>query len=112
MYNDLPPDPISRVDVLSAYRFIRTIVELGVSFPSLMFGDDGSVGMYWDNDIQYADVEIESNNTLINFQYDFIISLFSRDRADGHENYIEFKIDEVNKEWVEKNLSAFMKGNK
>lgn len=112
MYNDLPPDPISRVDVFSAYKFIRTIAKLGVDLPSLMFGDDGSVGMYWDNDIQYADVEIESTNVLIGYEYDFTISLFSRDRVGKHENYIEFKIDEVNKEWVEKNLSAFMKGNK
>lgn len=93
-------DTIFKEDVLTAYAFIKKIVtEFRVKPPTLMFGDDGSVGMYWDDDVFYVDVEVERGSD--------VMTIYTRVRGGGVQHFSTFKIGSVDQIWVGHHLHAF-----
>jgi len=92
-------EPIHREDVLTMYGFIKKITELGVKLPTLMFSDNGTVGVYWDDNVSYADVDLERAGKLF--------AIYTRFRPDHTDFFADFTVDEVNQEWVNTHLLAF-----
>lgn len=77
-----------------------------VSVPVPMTGtdevkEDNRPGIYWDNDVWYADIDMNEDNKTF--------SLYARDRPKEVEIWIaEFTVEEVTPEWVATNLAAFI----
>ena len=94
-------DTIFKEDVLAAYAFIKKIVtEFRVKPPALMFGDDGSVGMYWDDDEYYVDVEVE--------RCVGILTIYTRARTvTTAQHFSTFKTEDIDQKWVDVHLSPF-----
>ncbi len=94
-------DTIFKEDVLAAYAFIKKIVtEFRVKPPTLMFGDDGSVGMYWDDDEYYVDVEVERGVG--------ILTIYTRARTvTTAQRFSTFKTEDIDQKWVDVHLSPF-----
>ena len=94
-------DTIFKEDVLAAYAFIKKIVtEFRVKPPTLMFGDDGSVGMYWDDDEYYVDVEVERGVG--------ILTIYTRGRTvTTAQRFSTFKTEDIDQKWVDVHLSPF-----
>jgi hypothetical protein len=99
MYNDQPPVPPNPEHLQLRTNFIDKLLVLGIAKPVTMEGDDGSVGMYWDNDVLYADVDVDEDGTL---------SIFTRSRSADIEGFEDkITLDMVTESWVTTWLNAF-----
>lgn len=97
------PGLISSTEDISAAAEILRILPAGLPLPTLMRNDDGQIGMYWDNDQAYADINIEPGRTL---------SLFSRSRLSGKETFIDtISLASFTPSWAFENLSLLIGDN-
>lgn len=86
-------------DIRTASDFIK-ILPGGIPLPTLMRNDDGHIGMYWDNDDAYIDINIDHGSTL---------SLFSRIRSTGEETFIpSIPLASTTPDWAFENLAALV----
>jgi len=69
----------SASDIELAKEFVASIPAV-YPIPKAMLSGDGIVGLYWDDVFMYVDIQFESDHTL---------SIFSRDRASGKEEFID-----------------------
>lgn len=100
-------DTIFKEDVLAAYAFIKKIVtEFRVKPPTLMFGDDGSVGMYWDDDVYYVDVEVERGVGILTI-YTRTRTVTTAQRFLTAQRFSTFKTEDIDQKWVDVHLSPF-----
>ncbi|KJV06226.1 hypothetical protein [Methylocucumis oryzae] len=81
--------PPASTDIESAINFANLIPPI-FPMPKAMLSSDGEVGLYWDDNIAYIDLQFESDQTL---------SIFSRDRSSGKETFIEADITTIDSEW-------------
>ena len=81
--------PPTSTDIESAINFVNSIPSI-FPMPKAMLSSDGEVGLYWDDNIAYIDLQFESDQTL---------SIFSRDRSSGKEKFIEADIATIDSEW-------------
>lgn len=94
-------EPVSAVeDVLAANEFLRKLPG-SISLPTLMRNDSGDIGMYWDNDAVYIDVDIETSST---------VSLYVRNLATNEQSIVEdVSIDQISTDWFEANIGKLLK---
>lgn len=86
-------------DVRTASMFLKTF-PAGVPLPVLMRSDDGQIGMYWDIDDIYIDINIDPASTL---------SMFSRVRSTGVEHFIEeISLNTVTADWISENIGSLI----
>jgi len=84
-------------DIAAAISLIRALPS-GIPLPVLMRNDEGRLGMYWDNDDVYVDIDIDGGGTL---------SLFSRMRSSGAEQFLRgVAVDQVDAAWAYLHLGA------
>lgn len=84
-------------DIATAIAVIQTLPS-GIPIPTVMRNDDGEIGMFWDNNDAYVDINIDSDGSL---------SLFSRVRSTGKEDFFcNINVDDVNADWAHKHLAA------
>lgn len=85
------------VDINNAVCFVEKLPS-GIPLPTLMRSDEGEIGLYWDTNEAYIDV---------NFDQDGTLSLYSRSREDGQEVFVEnINITDLDATWAYENLSA------
>lgn len=89
-------EPVSEIEhILVANQFLR-LLPGSFPLPTLMRNDEGEIGMYWDNDDTYIDMDIKSGNTF---------SLYVRVRSTKFKEFNqEISIEDVNADWFAKNL--------
>jgi len=89
-------EPVSQIEhILVANQFLR-LLPGSFPLPTLMRNDEGEIGMYWDNDDAYIDMDIKSENTF---------SLYVRVRSTKFKEFIEdISIEDVNANWFAENL--------
>lgn len=86
-------------DIFVALQFIRMLPSY-VTLPTLMRNEDGEIGMYWDDNDVYVDINIDENSTL---------SLYSRIRSSGAETFIdEVHVDELTAQWAQENIERLI----
>lgn len=85
------------VDINNAVYFVEMLPS-GIPLPTLMRSDEGEIGLYWDTNEAYIDV---------NFDQDGTLSLYSRSREDGQEVFVEnINITDLDATWAYETLSA------
>jgi hypothetical protein len=83
-------------DISTASEFLKRL-PAGIPLPTLMRSDDGQIGMYWDSEDAYLDINIDSGRTL---------SLFSRLRSENKETFIDsIPIAAITPRWAFENLA-------
>lgn len=100
-YPGSDPGIVSNIDdIETALSFIQKLPS-GIALPVLMRSDDGQIGMYWDNDNAYIDINIDPGSTL---------SLFSRARSTGKETFIDnIPISAIDAHWAFEHLGLLTK---
>ncbi len=89
----------SPMDNIIAWRFAKALNFHGIPLPELMFNDDGEVGMYWDNNIHYRDIDVGQDGT---------VSLYGRDRDTKAEQWCEkIAVGDITGDWVDKYMAPF-----
>jgi hypothetical protein len=78
-------------DIFTAAEFL-TRLPAGIPLPTLMRTDDGQIGMYWDIDDIYMDINIDPGRRL---------SLFSKVRSEAREIFIDaIPLDAIDANWA------------
>jgi len=73
----------------------------GFPIPWVNRNDDGEVGLYWDDDNAYADIDIDGEGG---------ISFYSKLRSTGDENFVdEIALEEFDQRWISDHLSLLLK---
>jgi hypothetical protein len=94
------PAIISHLDDIAAAKTILKALPAGLPLPTLMRNDDGQIGMYWDSDDAYADINIEPGQSF---------SFFSRSRSSGQERFIDsIPANTFTSEWAFHNLGLLV----
>lgn len=97
LYKGDPAAASTEEDIVTAIRLIRSLPS-GIPLPKIMRNEDGEIGMYWDDDDVYIDVNIEAGGKL---------SLFSRVRSANEERFVsEIDVNDLNAEWAREHLSS------
>lgn len=91
-------EPVSDLEhILVANQFLRELPG-SIPLPTLMRNDDGRIGMFWDNDDTYIDLDVESNSTF---------SLYTRVRSTGERKLIEnIDINTLSSAWYLDNFET------
>lgn len=83
--------------IITAMIFIEDL-PLDIPLPTPMRNDQGDIGMYWDNDDAYIDINIDGENAL---------SIYTRIRSTGEEKFIDnIALESINSNWAYEHLSA------
>lgn len=86
-------------DIDLAYKIICAIPD-DIQLPTLMYDEDGKLGMYWNRKDPYADLEIDEDGS---------VSFFSKVRSTGWEEYHEgINPAEITADWAHKHLSLML----
>lgn len=74
--------------------------------PILMHNGDGELGVYWDNDEDYADIEVNGDFD----SYSLFMKQRGIKRKPTNETFIDsFRVEEITGMWVTAYLRAFQK---
>ena len=80
----------SITDVELAINFVESIPNI-FPLPKPMLSRQGVIGLYWDDGSVYIDIQFDSENTL---------SVFSRDRSTGKEEFVDsVDVTSINSNW-------------
>ncbi len=80
----------SITDVQLAIDFVESMPAI-FPFPKAMLSRNGVIGLYWDDGSVYIDIQFDSDNTL---------SVYSRDRSSGKEEFVDsVDITGINSSW-------------
>lgn len=96
-------DPVvsTHEDIATAEAILKAL-PAGLPLPVLMRNDNGQIGMYWDSEGAYADINIEPGH---------IFSFFSRSRVSGQERFIDaLQVTAFTSAWAFDNLSVLVDG--
>jgi len=96
-------DTPSRIeDILIANQFLRKLPG-SIPLPGLMRNSEGHIGMYWDNDRVYIDVDVDSDTT---------VSVYTRVRAtDAHKLLEDVVVNDIDSNWYEENIGRILEQN-
>ena len=87
----------SKNDDISKAVAIVNVLPSGIPVPTVMRNYEGEIGMYWDNDNVYIDINIDSDGSL---------SLFSRVRSTRQEEFLDgIDVRDIDVNWVCKYLN-------
>jgi hypothetical protein len=83
-----------------AERIISSL-PAGYPIPWANRNDDGEIGLYWDDDDAYADIDIDADGA---------ISFYSKLRSTGEENFLsDIDISDLSRDWANENLSLLLR---
>jgi hypothetical protein len=83
-----------------AERIVNSL-PAGYPIPWANRNDDGEVGLYWDDNDAYADIDIDAEGS---------ISFFSKLRSTGEEDFVsDIDIFDLNRDWANKHLSLLLR---
>lgn len=101
-----PSNPLGDTTIVTNVGHIQLAEQIiqslpaGFPIPWMNRNDDGEVGLYWDDDDAYADIDIDS---------DGVISFYSKLRSTGEEQFLpEISIDEFNPAWAHEHLALLL----
>ncbi len=89
----------SPIDVKLAIDFVKSIPAI-FPLPKTMLSRDGEIGLYWDDNLVYLDIQFEPDKAL---------SVFSRDRLTGKEKFLDsVDVASINSSWYFDALGALL----
>lgn len=92
------PGIVSKTDDIATAKEFIQVLPAGIPLPTLMRTDDGQIGMYWDIDDVYVDINIDPGRT---------ISVFSRIRSQGKDSILDaVPIQAVTPLWALENMAV------
>lgn len=94
-------EPVSKIDeILAANDFLQKLPG-SIPLPTLQRNHAGQIGMYWDNDLVYIDVDIESGST---------VSMYVREQSTDKQFMIEdVQINQIDANWFDTNIGQTLK---
>jgi hypothetical protein len=93
-------EPVSKVEeILAANDFLQKFPG-SIPLPTLQRNYEGHIGMYWDNDVVYIDVDIDSGSTM---------SLYAREQSTSKQLFIEeIQLDQIDADWLEVHIGKVL----
>jgi hypothetical protein len=93
---DASLEPVSKIDeILAANELLRKLPG-SISLPTLMRNDSGHIGMYWDNDVVYLDIDVDTGST---------VSLYARNIETGEHSLLEdISIEQIDTQWFDEHI--------
>lgn len=102
-----PENPLGDVSITSNPDHIEMAKQIvlalpaGFPIPWANRNDDGEIGLYWDDNDAYADIDIDSEGG---------ISFYSKLRSTGEEDFVEaVALEDFDQKWISDHLSLLLK---
>jgi hypothetical protein len=101
-----PSNPLGDTSITTNREHIDIAVRIvqslpaGIPIPWVNRNDDGEVGLYWDDDDAYADIDIDADGS---------ISFYSKLRSTGDEEFLsDVPLKDFNAGWAQKHLTLLL----
>jgi hypothetical protein len=92
--------PPSLRDIERAFAFVSALPS-AIPLPKTMLSPSGTLGLFWDNGMVFADLQFEGDD---------VISLFTKNRENGREKYEEVFDNQISSDWCFDRLAELTAG--